>query len=78
MLEFKVADGSFFIKRHPFIEGVFYIHFVENGERDNGIQFIGKLTACIIYCQERQIEYIEREIETLKSLVDPIVYTEEE
>ena len=78
MLSFKVSDGTFYIEPCPSLTEFFYVHFFEYSKIDYGMAFIGKLNACIIYCKERQIEYLEREIEMLKSLEEPIVYTEEE
>ncbi len=78
MLSFKVSDGTFLIEEHPTVKSIYYVHFIEGNKIDYGIAFIGNYTACVIYCKQRQIEYLEREIEILKSQDEPCYYLEHE
>lgn len=78
MLSFKVSDGTYRIERYHGAKDIFYVHFIEYDNIEYSISFIGNLNACVIYCKQRQIEYLENEIERLKSQEDSIVYTEEE
>lgn len=78
MLSFEVLDGTFWIEVNPSAKRSYYVHFIEDNGTDYGVAFIGSFTACLIYCKQRQIEYLECEIEKLKNQEESILYTEEE
>lgn len=78
MLSYQVSDGKFCISRHPSVKDFFYVHFIEYNGRDYGTAFVGNLNACTIYCKERQIEYLEAEIEQIKSQKVSLFYIDQE